>query len=509
MIWKRTLTLSILLAGSLGIAQAARIEVRFDQPKQVWDGFGVNYVETAQTRDYEKWPQDYGGMSTLSEEERQEIIQLIFGEDGLKPGLLKMFIDPFHEGLTIEGNDNDDPMKIDLDGYTHERTTKNMRYFVREGLKLTRNAGRNLTIINTLYGPPAWTTQQEMIRGRDMKPEMADEIAEYIAAFAKFMREREGFPVKYVSIHNEGEQPIRYNQDGRDAENLAGHDYNMNWKPEQIADMICRLGKVLGANGMEDVGPTPGENTYWSFFRPFAQAIVVNPCALRSIGLITSHGFDGGTNPSQDYYSPLQDPVGINLLRSKRPGLHAWTTSASWGGMDINFLSLLQRSIYDLELNGFIPWAAVQRHSQWTKGDPNPGCAILVDEEGNYEVRPGYYLYKQVSRVGQPGMMIASVSCDDPYLGVIAFYSYRTRNPDAFVIFNRSWYPVDTEIDISGTMAERFDVYRTIVDTFPKRFWISEKPDIEHYQKHADATAKNGEIRYTVPPLSVTTFVAK
>ena len=30
---------------------------------------------------------------------------MIFGKDGLQPGLTKMFLDPFHEGTTKEGND--------------------------------------------------------------------------------------------------------------------------------------------------------------------------------------------------------------------------------------------------------------------------------------------------------------------------------------------------------------------------------------------------------------------
>ena len=51
----------------------------------------VNYVETAQTPNI-RYSQDYGGFSTLSKEQRQEIINLIFGDDGLKPGIIKMFL---------------------------------------------------------------------------------------------------------------------------------------------------------------------------------------------------------------------------------------------------------------------------------------------------------------------------------------------------------------------------------------------------------------------------------
>ena len=71
--------------------------VNFNNELQEWDGFGVNYVEVCQTYDNEKNPQDYGGFSTLSENKKDEIIDLIFGENGLKPSILKMFLDPLHQ----------------------------------------------------------------------------------------------------------------------------------------------------------------------------------------------------------------------------------------------------------------------------------------------------------------------------------------------------------------------------------------------------------------------------
>ena len=61
--------------------------VAFDRILREWDGFGINYVETAQTRDYGNWPQDYGSFGLLAEENRQKIIELIFGDDGLKPSI--------------------------------------------------------------------------------------------------------------------------------------------------------------------------------------------------------------------------------------------------------------------------------------------------------------------------------------------------------------------------------------------------------------------------------------
>jgi hypothetical protein len=136
-------------------AQAADVQVQFDRPLQVWDGFGVNYVEASQTRDYARRPQDFGGLSTLDDKERAEVMQLIFGPDGLQPGLLKMWIDPFHE----KENDNDDPYVMDLSKYDFETTTKMMRWHAKEGLRLSREGGRDLEVLATLYGPPGWMTR--------------------------------------------------------------------------------------------------------------------------------------------------------------------------------------------------------------------------------------------------------------------------------------------------------------------------------------------------------------
>jgi len=140
-----------------------RTRVDFSKTLREWDGFGVNYVEVAQTRDYDADPQEYGGFSILTETQRREIIDLIFGEDGPKPGLIKVFLDSFHQAEPGEGYDYA-PNAIDLDAYDHTTTTRWMNTFVREGLKTTRERGGDLEILTTLYGPPAWTTKQKFVR---------------------------------------------------------------------------------------------------------------------------------------------------------------------------------------------------------------------------------------------------------------------------------------------------------------------------------------------------------
>ncbi len=426
---------------------ATRAEVDFSRKLQSWDGFGFNYVETAQTMDYAKDPQEYGGFSLLKEEDRQKIVDMVFGEDGLRVGLLKIFYDPFHQ--TEPGGK-----------YDHETTTKWLRCFAREGLKKTRAAGRDLTIITTLYGPPAYMTKQKVMRGRDLDPAHKKDLARYLVDWVRFLREKEGLPVKYVSLHNEGEDWFRWTQAG--LTDRASHDYNLFWPPEQVVEFIKLVADELNAAGLVDVGVTPGEPTNWYRFDSwgYADAIADDTEALRKLGLITSHGFYAGT---YGRWFGEHKSAGIDKLREKRPDLHAWVTSTSWSAMDSKNIKEHHGNIYTAKVNGVIPWAGIQRPGKWVGGDPNPGSAFAVREDRTYEVRPGYWFYKQVARAGQPGMAVARTSAMDSEIAVLAFAANGTKHPDAFVVANLG-KAKRVNLRVKGSTAKAFTAFRTTED---------------------------------------------
>jgi hypothetical protein len=469
-----------------------RTQIDFSQTIRDWDGFGVNYVEVAQTRDYDADPQEYGGFSILSESDRREIIDLIFSEDGLKPALIKMFLDSFHQDEPGEDYDYS-PEVIDLDAYDHETTTRWMRDFVREGLKLTRARGADLEIITTLYGPPAWTTKQKFVRGRDLDPDYKYEVAKYLVSWAKYLREVEEFPVSYVCLHNEGEDWMRWPEDGS-TDDAPSHDYNMYWPPEQVVEFLKITPSILAAQGMDDVGVAPGETTNWYRFADwgYAHAIADDPEAVEKIGLITSHGFKGAAQGR--WYGDWRS-LGIDIIREERPGLHAWVTSTSWSQMDVWFVNEIRNNIYCAKVNGIIPWACIQRPGKWVGGDPNPGTAFRVYDDGHYEVMPGYYYFKQVCRVGQPGMAVARVVSNDSEIGLIAFASNDTDHPDAFVVMNMADHTVPLDLEVAGTEHELFTAHRTSAE--------------ESYVPLGNFTLEDGKIPYPAPAGSVTTFVAQ
>lgn len=467
---------------------AVSAEVDFSVLLREWDGFGFNYVETAHTSDMEEFRQEYGGFSLLDEKEKQEIIQLVFGEEGLKVGLVKMFLGPLHQ-LDPEGP------------YDHRYTTENMRYFVREGLNLSRKNGRDLQIITTLYGPPGFTTKQKVHRGRDLDPEYKDEVAKYMVDWVRFLKNEEKFPVKYLSLHNEGEDWRRWDQQGY-TEN-ENHDYNMYWPPGQVMDFVKMMPVELEKAGLGDVAITPGETSNWYRFGTwgYVEAFLRDPEALNALGLITSHGFYSG---NYGRWFGEHKSTGIDRLRAVRPELHAWVTSTSWSKMDAYNIKEMHGNIYTAKVNGIIPWAGIQRPPHWVGGDPNPGSAFTVYEDGSYKIRPGYYFYKQITRAGQPGMAVAQASAMDSEIAMIAFASNGTDTPDAFLVTNIKRKSQRVAMVIKGTNAKTFKAYRT-----------TKSPDseideiVEKYTPLGEFRVNDGMIVYDAPAGSVTTFFSE
>lgn len=490
-IMRKVLLLQLLLTTNVILLHAqsqnftaVRAEVNFNRTLQDWDGFGFNYVETAHTYDYKKFAQEYGGFSLMNDKQKQEIIDLVFGNDGLKVGIVKMFFGPLHQ--TRENGPFD-----------HESYTSHMRYFVKEGLKKTRSWGGNFEIITTLYGPPGYMTKQQVSRGRDLDPKYKDDMANYMISWVKFLKEKEKLPVKYISIHNEGEDWSRWTQKG--LSDFEGHDYNMYWSPEQVREYLNIMPSMMKKAGVGDVGITPGETSNWYrfYYWGYANAIAQDPVALKNLGLITSHGFYGG---NYGVWFGEHNSVGNDVIRAKRPGIHSWVTSTSWSNMDAKNIKEMHGNIYTSKVNGIIPWAGIQRPVHWPRKDPNPGTAIKVNEDGTYEVTRGYYFYKQLSRAGQPGMKVAETMAMNSEVAVIGFASAGSKNADAVVLTNISKNAKKITLKITGSKSTSFRAYRTV--------W-TEGGENEMYKDLGVMKAIGNVLSFEMPSGSVYTFFAE
>ena len=363
-------------------------------------------------------PQDYGGFSLLSEQQQHEITELVFGSDGLQVEIIKMFLDPYHQ-TSPEGD------------FDHETTTSHMRSFVQKGLKIARDQGKEIEILTTLYGPPPWATAQKFIGGRDLDTSETENLIAYMVDWVKYLKEN-NYPVKYLSIHNEGEDFYRWDfQTGK--QRLEQFDFNMYWPPQQVNNFLKKIPSSLESAGMSDIKVTNGEPSNWTRFYHwgYANALADDEDALNELGLLTTHGFING-NMNKLSFSSAND-LTTTMIRKKKPDLHAWITSMSWGSSGIHFLRMVHENIYSARVNAIIPWAGIQHPKEWINGDPNPGTAIQVDSTGNYSVTNWYYYYKQLTRAGHRGTSVVHSTLSNPQAFIIAFGQNGSPHPDAFV----------------------------------------------------------------------------
>lgn len=467
-----------------GTAQEIRYipaEIDFSEKVVDWDGFGFNYVETAQTRDFKEYPQDYGGFSLLSEEKRKEVVELVFGEDGLKIELIKMFLDPYHQP-DPEGE------------YDHEKTTVNMRAFVSAGIAAAKQRGDQLEIITTLYGPPAWANRQKFIGGRDLDTAQAENLCRYMTHWTQYLKAN-GYPVKYLSLHNEGEDFYRWNfADG--TQRLRRFDFNMYWPPKQVNDFLKMLPGVLKRHDLGEIQITNGEPSNWTRFHQwgYTDGLTDDTVALSNLGLLTTHGFINGNFSKLSYGTA--NSLTTDALRALKPGLHAWVTSFSWGNMGLDFVRMVHEQIYTAKVNALIPWAGIQNPAEWIEGDPNPGTAIRVDSTGDYEVTKGYYFYKQLTLAGRRGMYAARARLSNPQAYIIAFGENQTDHPDSFVLSSNIFvWGLPIEIEINGSKYTKFKAYRTSED------------GKEQFKELGIFQVTNGTIIYDPPQGTTTTFI--
>lgn len=481
----------------VSVVPDSRVSVHFNNPLRTWDGFGVNYVEACQTRNYDLFSQDYSGFGFATTETREMILDLIFGEKGLRPALTKLFLDPFHEGMEKGANDNDDPLRINMDGFDHESTTKWMRYFNREGLSRVKKWGGKLTGIVTLYSPAPWMTRQKYILGRDLDPDEKEEVAEYLVSWAKYLIERENIPVKYLSLHNEGDAYYRWPRDGSNP-GEDHRDYNMYWPPGQVADMIKITRKILNTNGLYNLHVTPGETQTWYRFDMwgYASTIANDSAALNALGLITSHSFANLEDLNSIYYGDYRS-IGQDLIQALKTDLKVWVTSRPWSE-GVLFIENLRKDIYESKANGIIPWAIISGAGQWlledgSYRDGSMNAAFIIKKDGSCVINDQYYYYKQVTMAGQPGMSVCLVTNLDPSLGIIGFSSNNPGHQDAFVIINKTGQSKKIEIIIEGGSNKSFRAFRT--------------SDSEKYSSIGEfALPQNKIIVYEAPAASVTTF---
>jgi O-glycosyl hydrolase len=137
----------------------------------------------------------------------------------------------------------------------------------------------------------------------------------------------------------------------------------------------------------------------------------------------------------------------------------------------------------------------VQRHSQWTGGDPNPGTAFLVSDKGELSIERGYALFKHYCPIGRAGMAVAETQSNTAGVMVSAFGANGTANSDAMVVINSTDSEAEVSVGISGSNHESF---RCIVSD-----------DKRSYEAQPDLEVSGGKVSLTLAKQGIATLIGK
>jgi hypothetical protein len=462
-----------------------RAYVDFTKKIRVWDGFGLQYLETFDIPDISKKHQDYGGFSLLSHDDRNRVSQLLFGNDGPKPAILRIFLDPFHQSTAQDSKITEDTL-VDRIGFDHESSTTWTREFLSSAVSSVREWGGTLKVIVNCPAPPSWMTKQNEISGRDLEPANRINYARYMVSWIKYLKEKEQIPIYALSIHNQGENLNLWDDNGHFIHKSHGM-YNLFWPPEQVNDFLGLIRRILDKNSLEDIIITPGDTTNFIHFHEwgYADAIADNPKALDSLGLITSNGL---ANQVVGRCCGEWRSAGIDILRELKPDLHAWVTSTGANRNDAELIWELHNHIYGSKVNAIISGNSTHN----TNKGANYLSMISIKNDGSWEINPRYYYLKAISKVGQPGMSVCQVSSNSSDISIVGFANNNSRNPDSFVVVNLSQKDLELPIEIRGSACSSFCVYRTSQN--------------EKFIRIGAIPIREGKIHYKSAALSVTSF---
>ncbi len=456
-----------------------RAYVDFSKVIREWDGFGVCFSNrNCMKSDIDPYlfKLDF---QYLSKSNQNKIADLIFGSEGLRVGLIKTYINSYQLKKTnVKYNDG---TTLNLSDFSFNPFDKSTQLFCDSAIDVSAKWGGTIRLLCTFTNPPEWMTKQNITGARDLDPTHRIDYACAMVAGIKILTNN-SYPVHYLSMHYHGEEWGKWNNCGDSTNNKM---YSLFWPPEQVADFLKLLRRILDKNGLLNIKLTPGETSNWLRFCDwgYSNAIIDDPLVLNSLGLLTSS--DSAIFFNQNNIFAINSS-GIDEIREKRPDLHAWFTS--FHHIQDNPLSLLQirQYIYNSKINSVFIGDVLNSESD----DSSQSLFRTVND--TLFIPDSYYYLKLICRAGQPGMAVCQVACNILDIYIIGFSSNNTRNHNSFIILNTSMSEYELPIEIRGCSDSAFSIYRT--SSFEKCLYLG----IAH--------VKEGKIHFKIAPFSATAF---
>ncbi|MBI3950266.1 MAG: hypothetical protein HY314_07415 [Acidobacteria bacterium] len=325
-----------------------------------------------------------------------------------------------------------------------------------------------------------------------LNPQLIDEFVEWLLAVAVHFQEID-LELPYMMIQNEPS---------------FGTGRGVIIQPQDMAMIVEQLGRRLEQAGLrtkivipDDLNPTNA--------LAYIEAVLNNPAARSFVGALAYHCYDGVYNQPQvilqtsaqgnpdheavavrrrirDLARQYHLPVWMSEISSSRPhDLTPFDVARARANHIHDELTIADATAFDLNNLFFIEL-------------PNTEADIILvyfNPDGRfnrYQVTPWGYILGHYARYARPGSVRIEATSSDPRVRVAAF-----ERPDggiAVVAINNNDSPVEVEIRFGG------------INQIPTGFEVRSSVENRLWQSSPPVEVRDGVLRVTLPPRSITTL---
>lgn len=451
-----------------------KISVYWNEEKQTIDGFGISQAGWAQ--------------ELYAHTKREEVMNQMFGTDGLRLSILRGEIFPHYweNKYDKDFNLSDDIETPLTDSLFNKKTDDLLR---RGQLWLTKNA-REKHQVNKLFfsvwSAPAYMKSNGKVSQGELNPKYNQEYADYLVAFYQAYKSA-GLEAYAISPSNEPGYAAPWN--------------SSLWTPKKMGEFIVKyLGPTFQKEQVE-ARIVFGENPFWSAVSAqaafvsslhFVDTIIGSYPEITEFSPIASgHGYtlpDSYPAPKDSLKTPI---VPFTLAEEK--GMPIWLTEISaTDALDttitdgVKWASTFHEFLTVANVNAFIWWGGAMPTGN------NESLIVLAPDRSDYSMTKRFYTFGNFTRyipVGSKRIATEMQNKNDSLL----VSAYKNGKEYTVVAVNRSSKNIRTLLQIDGITAEGE----------LKRFLTSEN---SNWEKTSILPNKNGEYLVEIPENSVATF---
>ena len=473
-----TATLSLLSCdGKEKQAPDSTIRIAWNDEKQTIDGFGVAQAGWAD--------------HLYAHQQRDEVMNLMFGPDGLHLNILRGEIFPHYWETSSDKDFNlNDPIDLPFtDPMVAEKSDDRTR---RGQLWVTKEAKEKYHVDKLLFSvwsAPAYMKSNGQVSQGNLKPSSYQEFADYLSAFYK----------AYTSIGLEPYAISPSNEPG-----YAAPWNSSLWTAGEMGQFIMQnLGPTFAKDSVR-ARIVFGENPLWSCVSSQADMAsslhFVSKILTDYPGISQYHPIAAGHGYTLPESLPapkdsLKTPI-VAFPLAEKAGIPVWLTEIS----DIDPLdTTIQDGVkWAATFHEFLSTADVSACIWWAGALPagnNEGLLVLNEDNRSYRTTKRFYTFGNFSRYIPAGSKRISASLDTATDSLL-ISAYKQGNEFTIVAINPSLSERNTLLQIDGQQPEG-----TL-----NRYLTSETGNWEPSAIEPD---RKGRYILTVPAGTVATFTGK